>query len=66
MARRRQDDGTPRHADVGNAPRTEPEFPNLKAEDELDLELHAERALEAGLTPEQAIKHARHDHEENE
>lgn len=40
----------------------DPDFPNLRKIAEQDQEYHAERAIEAGLTPEQAIEHAEDDH----
>lgn len=51
----------PRHADVSGAPRKEPSFPNIVAMREEDERMHKERAMEAGLSPEQAAKHAEHD-----
>lgn len=40
----------------------EPDFPNLTKIAELNHELHVERAVEAGLTVDQAIEHAKEDH----
>lgn len=61
-AMRKAQDDTSRHADVGKLPRKEPDFPELRKAEEFDHEAHAERAIEAGLTPEQAIRHAKEDH----
>jgi hypothetical protein len=41
----------------------EPDFPTLRALEELDKQFHAEAAIEAGLTVDQAIRHAKEDHE---
>lgn len=59
---RKAKDDTVRHADVGNLPRKEPDFPELRQAEAFNQEAHVERAIEAGLTPEQAIRHAKEDH----
>lgn len=59
----RDDTAPSRHASVGKVPMKEPDFPNLKRMEEQDLEMHAEQAIEMGMTPEEAIRHAREDHE---
>jgi hypothetical protein len=41
-----------------NVETKEPEFPNLSKAREFDFELHVRRGIEAGLTPEQARRHA--------
>lgn len=61
---RKPADDTPRHADVGKSPKREPDFPNLTKMEEQDLEYHAEKAVEMGSTPEEAMRHAREDHDD--
>lgn len=55
------DDDMPIHADVGNTPTKEPTFPNLAKIRALNEEMHEARALEMGLTPEEAKRHAKED-----
>lgn len=59
---RRSKDDTPRHADPGNAPRDEPEMRQLKRIGTLDRQAHVAQNLEAGLSREQAERHAEDDH----
>jgi hypothetical protein len=58
---RRPKDDTPRHADPGNAPRDEPELREMKRIETLDRQLHVAQALEAGMTREEAERHADED-----
>lgn len=58
---RKAKDETSRHADVGNAETKEPDFPNLTAMEAQNKEHHVERGLDAGLTREQAERHAEDD-----
>lgn len=53
--------------DLRSVPTTEPEFPNLTAMAAFDRQQHIQRSIEAGLTREQAEKHAdEHLHERDE
>ena len=58
---RKAKDETSRHADVGKAERKEPDFPNLTAMERQNREHHVQRGLDAGLTREQAERHADED-----
>lgn len=46
------------NAGAGRFPMKEPDFPNLTAMNAYDRQAHIERGLAAGLTREQAEKHA--------
>lgn len=50
--------------DLRSLPRGEPEFPELTKRRAFDRQTHIERSLEAGLTREQAEKHADEDLED--
>ena len=58
---RKAKDDTSRHADVGNVEKKEPDFPNISAMRAQNHEHHVERGMEAGLTREQAERHAKDD-----
>lgn len=58
---RKAKDETSRHADVGNVETKDPDFPNLSSIEAQNREHHVERALAAGLTKEQAERHAEDD-----
>ena len=44
--------------DLRSLPKSEPEFPNLTAMADFDRQQHIQRSIEAGLSREQAEKHA--------
>jgi hypothetical protein len=58
MAKASKDPFIPRHADVGNAERRAPYFDQLTRIEAHDREMHIQKGIEAGLTREQAERHA--------
>ncbi|HWH09315.1 MAG TPA: hypothetical protein VNX21_08950 [Candidatus Thermoplasmatota archaeon] len=58
---RKAKDDTAKHADVGNVETKDPDFPNLTAMEAQNREQHVARAVEAGLSREEAERHAEDD-----
>lgn len=46
------------HEKAGNLPKSDPEFPNLTAMRAFDRQQHVQRSMEAGLSREEAERHA--------
>ncbi|HVM45749.1 MAG TPA: hypothetical protein VM582_07410 [Candidatus Thermoplasmatota archaeon] len=44
--------------DIGHVPMSEPDFPNITAMRDFDRQQHIQRAIEAGLSREEAERHA--------